>query len=446
MRTMAKLQIQLLGNFHMAEGETAVSPLTTARLQTFFCFLLIHAKQPLPRHYIAALLWPDSTESQARTNLRKAIHQLRNQFPTTDRLFHINSKVIQWRADAPAMVDIHQFAHCVAQANTLKNNQQTRIIEMLEKAVDLYQGNLLPACYEEWISAPREHFATQYLQALDQLVQLLTEKNNYDQAIVYCLKLLAHDSLHEASYRRLIRLYGLAGNRAKALEAYQQCVTVLHEEMDIAPSAATQAVYAQVKAVPLQMVAQAANEPHPTHLEQMSILCIDIADFSTISVTHDAQAVLTGLNQYMNLLAQCIEAGNGQVIKRMGDALLGMFVQAGDALLTAYAIQDELQPFNEVQKENGRLPFHTRIGIATGNVLLSHLEINGVREIEVMGTCINLAVRLQHITPIDGLALDQRTYMQCKSLVQGHVSETLLTNKNDHEPVYIVGDGKIERK
>ena len=60
-----------------------------------------------------------------------------------------------------------------------------------------------------------------------------------------------------------------------------------------------------------------------------------------------------------------------------------------------------------------------------------------------MGKCVNTAVHLQQVTAIDGISIDQLTYTQCKSLIQGNISETLLVNKDSQELVYILEQDRM---
>src|SRR5439155_16046891 len=55
--------------------------------------------------------------------------------------------------------------------------------------------------------------------------------------------LLRHDPLHEATYRHLIRLYALMGDRAAALRTYHTCATVLERELATEPGPATREAY-----------------------------------------------------------------------------------------------------------------------------------------------------------------------------------------------------------
>ena len=66
-------------------------------------------------------------------------------------------------------------------------------------------------------------------------------------AVSYAQELLRHDELHEATYRRLMRLHRARGDRASALRVYHAGVGVLDRELGIAPSAQTSDLYEAVR-------------------------------------------------------------------------------------------------------------------------------------------------------------------------------------------------------
>jgi len=87
------LHIRLLGEFSLLCDDAPLTTVNTPRLQSLLAYLVLHRDVPQPRQQLAFLLWPDSSESQARTNLRNLIHQLRQALP--------QANTVQWRPDAP---------------------------------------------------------------------------------------------------------------------------------------------------------------------------------------------------------------------------------------------------------------------------------------------------------------------------------------------------------
>src|SRR5215467_7737474 len=93
------LEMRLLGDFALRIGDTPLPPIGSARAQSLLVYLLLHRAAPQPRDRIAFILWPDSTEVQARTNLRHVLHDLRRALPNADQFLRITQRTIQWRND-----------------------------------------------------------------------------------------------------------------------------------------------------------------------------------------------------------------------------------------------------------------------------------------------------------------------------------------------------------
>ena len=238
------LHIQLLGDFHLLYSDAAVTNVNTARLQSLLAYIVLHRSTPQSRYRLAFLFWPDSTEPQARANLRNLVHRLRRALPDADCFLHADAKTLQWRADGPFTLDVADFESALIRANRAQqigNHGAARAA--LEEMVALYEGDLLPSCYDDWILSERERLCREFVGALERLILLLEGEHDYSAAIHYAHRLLQHEPLHEASYRHLMRVYGLSGERAGALRVYQTCATVLQRELGVEPSLATQQLY-----------------------------------------------------------------------------------------------------------------------------------------------------------------------------------------------------------
>src|SRR6266700_4224874 len=72
---------------------------------------------------------------------------------------------------------------------------------------------------------------------------LLEQERDYPAAIRAAQHLMRQDPLHEATYRQLMRLHALCGDRAAALRTYHSCASRLERELGTAPSQATRQVY-----------------------------------------------------------------------------------------------------------------------------------------------------------------------------------------------------------
>lgn len=241
------LHIRLLGDFAMRYGEHPVTGVNTPRLRSLLAYLLLHRSQPLLRQQVAFLFWPDQSEAQARNNLRQMLHTLRLALPDADTFVRADARVLEWRDDAPYRLDVAELVSALDLAESLQGRiTDARLKTALEHVVRLYQADLLPSCYDDWINPEREHLRQRYLRALEQLLVLLYEQGNDDAAIPLARRLVQDDPLNEDASRHLMRLLARQGDRAGALRVYHQFATVMQRELGIAPSAQTQDVYNQV--------------------------------------------------------------------------------------------------------------------------------------------------------------------------------------------------------
>ena len=238
--------LHLLGDFRLIWGETPVMNIDMPRLQSLLAYLVLHQNAPQSRSQLAFLLWPDTTDSQAHTNLRNLLFKLRKVLPSVDLLLHMDRNTLQWRSDAPWSVDVLAFECAVARADQAEREGDHNILQLaLEQATKIYQGDLLPKCYDEWIMPERDRLYQLFLGVLERLLRLLEREGDYPGAIYTAQRLLRHDPLHEATYCHLMRLYAASGNRAAVVRTYQSCVAVLERELGVGASAATQQAYEQ---------------------------------------------------------------------------------------------------------------------------------------------------------------------------------------------------------
>jgi DNA-binding SARP family transcriptional activator len=268
---MATLHIQLFQTFALWYGNEAITSVNTPRLQLLLAYLLLHRHEPQPRQQIAFRFWPDSTDTQARTNLRQLVHHLRHALPDADHLLHIDAQCLQWQPVVPFTLDVEAFETALAQAEQAHragNSDEERAA--LERAEACYVGDLLPGCYDDWIVPERERLAQQFIRALERLIALLSQQQAYPQAIPSAQRLIRADPLNEAAYRTLMDLHARSGDRGRALRVYHTCATTLQRELGIEPDAETNALYAHLTSAETPRPSAAA--PHATLIGHTSLV------------------------------------------------------------------------------------------------------------------------------------------------------------------------------
>ncbi len=227
---MAILRLHLLGTFKLFDGNTPVLTVNTPRLQALLAYLVVHRDAPQSRQRLAYLLWSDSTEKQARTNLRNLIHLLRQALPPFDALVCADPQTLQWRGNADFTCDVTEF-------------ERALVANELERAVALYAGDFLPDSYDDWALAARERLRRQFLRALENLMARQQTQGDVRAAIRTAEVLLEQESVQEEIWRELMTLYARVGDRIGLRRVYDACANVLQRELGEAPSALTRELF-----------------------------------------------------------------------------------------------------------------------------------------------------------------------------------------------------------
>jgi predicted ATPase/DNA-binding SARP family transcriptional activator len=253
------LRIQLLGEFRLYMDDQLLHLVMKPRLQALLAHLLLHRHMPQPRQQIAFCFWPDSSEEQAHTNLRKLLYQLRQVLPTVEEFLYNDRQNLGWRFDDASTLDVAMLEQAL-----LRLEQATvPDVASVGEVIALYQGELLPACYDEWLLPLRRALHERVVNGLAAAVADLMTHRLYDAAIGCAEHLLRLDPLHEAAYSRLMELRAITGDRTGALRLYHECVRALEQELGVPPNAETQHIYARL----LQATPEA---PAPTPTAQLA--------------------------------------------------------------------------------------------------------------------------------------------------------------------------------
>ena len=237
-----RLRLVVLGGFEARLVSGAALSVPTRKARALLAYLALRSGQPHPRDKLAALLWADSGDVQARTSLRQGLAILRRALAgvAPEPLIVHGANV----ALDPAAVDVDvaEFERALREGGP----------GSLDHAVQLYGGDLLEGLdagagpFEEWLTAERERLRELALEALARLLRHQVDAGLTEPGIRTALRLLSLDPLQEAAHRTLMRLYAHDGRRASALRQYQACVEVLQRELGVEPEPETRQVYRDV--------------------------------------------------------------------------------------------------------------------------------------------------------------------------------------------------------
>jgi predicted ATPase/class 3 adenylate cyclase len=163
----------------------------------------------------------------------------------------------------------------------------------------------------------------------------------------------------------------------------------------------------------------AALEAHAAleQRKQVTVLFADVAGFTAMVESMDAEDVHDTMNALWTRLDGAITAEGGTVDKHIGDAVMALFgaptAHEDDperAIRAALAMQAELAAFREAQ----RAALAMRIGVHTGPVLLG--LVGTTAEYTAMGDAVNLASRLEHAAPVGAILISRDTYRHVRGV------------------------------
>jgi len=222
-------RVQVLGGVQVWANGSRIDDGASPRTRTLLAALALARGQPVERAVLACRLWPDSTDGQARTNLRKVLHELRGWLPDDGWL-----EVDQQRArlcTERVEVDVERFWAALDQGDD-------------RAAVGSCRGTLLPGHWEDWVVDERRTLEHALAGALRRLLEAADDPA---ARIDTAHRLLDLDPTDEVAHRALMLAHAAVGNRALALRAFQDCTAVLDLQLGVPPSADTVAAYESIR-------------------------------------------------------------------------------------------------------------------------------------------------------------------------------------------------------
>ena len=218
-----QLRVRLFGQPHFDVGDTPFRFVARPKTLPMLVYLLLHRDRAISRDSLAFLLWEDEPEDQARVNLRRHIHHLHQALPDADvPWLEVNSETVRWNPEASFWLDIAEFEGLAS-------------IGKRREAIELYSGDLASSLYDEWLFEPRERLREHYLSMLLELVLECRASRQFAEAAAFAQRILTVDSWREDVLRQLMAIRYEAGDRAGALQLFEQFKRQLREEMNVVP-------------------------------------------------------------------------------------------------------------------------------------------------------------------------------------------------------------------
>ena len=144
----------------------------------------------------------------------------------------------------------------------------------------------------------------------------------------------------------------------------------------------------------------------PGERRQVTMLNSDIAGFSTLSQSMEAEELVRFLNRYFTRMIEAVLEHGGNIDKFQGDGMLVVFGapnpmvdHAVRALAAARAMVKEIDGLNRELVEAGKPPISVGIGLDTGDVVAGHVGSERRLEFTLIGIPVNNSSYLSKVRP-----------------------------------------------
>jgi len=212
--------LALFGHFSLTLGDDALIQFSYDKVKALLVYLLLH-HQPVNRATLAELLWPDQGLSSGRTNLRHALHCLRQSLgDEADKVLAVSRQTIAFQLPSQWHFDLHEL-----QARL----EGTRDVEGLEKLLGCYRGDLveelqLPSCpeFQRWLIQTRNEWRQRVIRFAE---GVLDQEGTVPDTVLQ--DLVSRFSGYGPFHERLVRQMAEQGQMAAAHEQYNAFLQLL---------------------------------------------------------------------------------------------------------------------------------------------------------------------------------------------------------------------------
>ena len=224
----AVLDVELLNHFRA----TAYGlPLALGRSGERLVAYLALEDRSRARDHIAGALWPDTSQSRAAANLRRALSVVRRYAPGSmrsdaHRLSLASGTSVDVRAQRCLTEAITGGERCTASADELR----------------LLRGDLLPDWDEPWLAASRQELRQLRMISLEAVAAAHLGESRPASALAVALFVACDEPLRESAHRLVVQAHLAQGNWAEAARHYSRYQSQLWAELQLRPGVGLQAL------------------------------------------------------------------------------------------------------------------------------------------------------------------------------------------------------------
>jgi len=168
----ATITISLFGHFSYQRGHSTLTQFSYDKVKALLVYLLMQ-EQPVSRAFLAEMLWPDQGMKSGRTNLRHALHCLRQGLgDLAEASLSVTRQTIAFELPVTVEWDVRETERLL---------QLPPSVETLERLLDHYRGDLagelhLGQCvgYQQWLVRSRGEWRQRLIDYAERVLEAST--------------------------------------------------------------------------------------------------------------------------------------------------------------------------------------------------------------------------------------------------------------------------------
>lgn len=168
------------------------------------------------------------------------------------------------------------------------------------------------------------------------------------------------------------------------------------------------------------VVEQILNSPNMPALggirQSISVLFADVRGFTQLTDQIQPETLVKTLNEHLSIGAQVILKRSGTLDKFMGDGIMAFFnapLPQENYQLEAVTAAVEMQQLiaERAAKQTTAIPMRFGIGVTSGEAIIGNIGTPQIMNFTAVGTCVNIAKRLQESAKGGQVLIDAATYL-----------------------------------
>ena len=243
-----QVSVEFLGRTRVSAGDSEIA--LSRQSISFLAYLVLFREIDHPREVLIEHFWSSSEPARARSCLGTALSRLRNALKVGGSSWLEVSPRGEPRICVSSQIwfDIVAFENGISLALAAPPGElEPSLAHRLSTALGHYRGDLLLGWYDNWVLIERERLRLLFLRGHRRLMGHYSAVGDIENALAAGLAALRIEPLQEQVQQQVIELYFASGQRAAAMRQYERLTQLLKDELGVAPSRTTRALFERIR-------------------------------------------------------------------------------------------------------------------------------------------------------------------------------------------------------